>query len=139
MLDSVVFPTIYVTVLGAELHIHLDGAIGVETLFEVVQRRNLTLPDVGRPENVDALRPGVWVFSLPLSVGGGRPRVLAGDTFSTLFDGTDQEVRGAWTGVKGLNPNRCSQVAPQAEGWKKQLPGLGSYLTRPQPGTASTS
>ena len=38
-----------------QLHVHLDGAVSAQTLFEIAQSRNLSLPLVGRPKSVRAV------------------------------------------------------------------------------------
>ena len=45
-------PAAAAALVRTQLHVHLDGAVTAETLFEVAQSRNLSLPVVGHPKSV---------------------------------------------------------------------------------------
>ena len=44
-----------VSAFRTQLHVHLDGAVSAQTLFEIAHSRNLSLPLVGRPKSVRAV------------------------------------------------------------------------------------
>ena len=80
-LPSFMFVMMMLAAARVELHVHLDGAIAPQTLFDIATARNLTLPLVGRPKSVSDI-DRLLAAQTPFGQFDVVNDIVGGDTWS---------------------------------------------------------